>query len=124
MIALLLLATFSASVPHFKQIGACCCPDSARACYDLQSVALHEFGQQSATWLAKRDSMLVSPAAWALYWPTVRAEADARQIRSQSCSYYDTLTTMQAPTLPGYCYYFTWSTTAGAISCPSNMVKP
>jgi hypothetical protein len=82
--------------------------------------------RQAPTWVAKRDSILASPASWTRYWPVVRTEAawtlvttrpGARSDVGQRMSF--TLSdTMQR----GWFYAVVTLDTAGNRSCISNEV--
>lgn len=75
-------ATFEGEVPKFKRLPCCCGTDSTAVAWDIASIAIMEYGQQSPTWIAKSAAMIANPDTFAVYWPKVASEANPRQVGS------------------------------------------
>lgn len=127
MTALLVAAALSFTLPRFHAGADGCTPDSASPIFAALTVDVYA-QRQPETWgilaLNTTDDLW-----WQVFWPTVRAEAEPRVIRSKTYAARppgaiyprDTLAVPAGPWLGA------WLRTrneSGATSCPSNRVRP
>lgn len=123
-LATVVLAGFVTFTPSATGMGCatCCLRDTVRL-RDCYAVVLYAFGQQSPTWVAKRDSMLAFPAIFTRYWPAVRLEAAPRQVSSKAvCPPYPARDSLPYPDSLATRSAFVVTRNAAGGFCWSNVV--
>lgn len=114
--------TFTAHIPRTYSAGPCGSTTTLPTS-NLSSLALIEYGQQSPTWVLKREVMLANPDSFAFYWPVCAAQAAPHQVASKSIGASDTLATITFVGQRGLVYYTVVRTSTGKESCRSNTVR-